>query len=326
VPVIGLEGGLAGGEEGPRLCADLERLVGQAEGLVGGGGILGTPLAVGLGGARHLGDAPPDLGAGDDQLGAPVVLRLGLREGGQEAIQIMAVHRARVPAEGGENGGGVLALGHLGHGVEGDVVGIVDQDQVVELVVAGEGGGLAGHALLQAAVAGEADDMVIEDGVAGGVEAGHGHPGGDGVADGVGHALAERAGGRLDARRPDVLGMARGERAGLAELLQFVQRQRVTGQMEPSVEEHRAVPGREDEAVAVDPLGCGRVEPQAFPEERGPDLGAAEGQAEVAGGTGVHGVDGETAGFVGGLGEDGFVHVGGRVGIQGSRMFAGTRM
>ena len=41
----------------------------------------------------------------------------------------------------------------LGHGVERDVVGIVDEDQVVEAVVAGEGDGLPGHAFLKAAVA-----------------------------------------------------------------------------------------------------------------------------------------------------------------------------
>ena len=38
--------------------------------------------------------------------------------------------------------------------------------------------------------------------------------------------------------------------------------------------------------------------------EHGPDLGAPEWQAEVAGGTLVDGVDGEATGLIGGLGEN----------------------
>ena len=54
---------------------------------------------------------------------------------------------------------------------------------------------------MQVAVGADAVGPVVDDGVAGAVELG-GQPAlGDGHADGVGEALAERAGGRLDARR-----------------------------------------------------------------------------------------------------------------------------
>ncbi len=75
-----------------------------------------------------------------------------------------------VPADRLELLRGVLALGHLRHRVEGDVVGIVDQDQVIELVVPGERDGFQRDAFLQAAVAREADDVVVEDGVLARVE------------------------------------------------------------------------------------------------------------------------------------------------------------
>ena len=52
-----------------------------------------------------------------------------------------------------------------GHGVESDIVGIVDQDQVIELEMAGERDRLLRDALLHAAVAGQRDDWLVENGV-----------------------------------------------------------------------------------------------------------------------------------------------------------------
>src|SRR3978361_1142311 len=51
-----------------------------------------------------------------------------------------------------------------------------------------------------------------------------------------------------------VRGGAGRQRAPLAELLQLVQRQVVAREVQDAVEEHRAVAGAEDEAVAVGPL------------------------------------------------------------------------
>ena len=50
----------------------------------------------------------------------------------------------------------------IGHRVERHVVGVVNEDEVIELEVAGEGDRLHGHAFLHAAVAGERDDVVVE--------------------------------------------------------------------------------------------------------------------------------------------------------------------
>ena len=185
---------------------------GKAETGAGGVDEFRAAFAVALGGAGDFRDAFADQGLGDDHLRAAVVVRLGLFDGGGDGGEVVAVDGDRVPALGGEIVLGVLALGDVGHGVERHVVGVIDEDQVVEAVVAGEGDGFLGDAFLQAAVAVEREDVVVEDRVLGGVEAGGGAFSGERVADGIADALAERAGGGLDARRFMELRMARRDR------------------------------------------------------------------------------------------------------------------
>ena len=95
--------------------------------------------------------------------------------------------------------GRIFALRLLRHRVERHGVRVVDEDQVVELLVARELDGLHPYALLHAAVARETHDVMIEDDVVFRVEPRLCHLGRDGHADGVADALAERSGGRLDA-------------------------------------------------------------------------------------------------------------------------------
>ncbi len=88
-----------------------------------------------------------------------------------------------------------------------------------------------------------------------GAEAGRHHAFGERHADGGGDALAERAGRRLDARRVAVFGMAGGADAELAEALQLLDRHvGIADQMMERIEQHRAVAGRQHEAVAVGPV------------------------------------------------------------------------
>ena len=82
-----------------------------------------------------------------------------------------------------------------------------------------------------------------------------GHP----HADAVGEALAEGAGRDLDAGRDVNLGMARRARSPLAELLDVVEREAVAVQVQHRVQKHRRVPVRQDEAVAIGPVGMARV-------------------------------------------------------------------
>ena len=81
---------------------------------------------------------------------------------------------------------------------------------------------------------------------------------GVGEADGGGEALAERAGGDLDAVGVAVLGVARGLRAPGAQRLEVVELEAVAAEVELHVLGQRAVAGRQDEAVAADPLVVAR--------------------------------------------------------------------
>ena len=121
-------------------------------------------------------------------------------------------------------------------------------------------------------------------------------------ADRIAEALAERPGGRLDARRMAVFGMAGGLAAELAEVLQLIERHvGIAGQMQQRIEQHRAVAGREDEAVAVGPVRLRGVELQELREQDGGDVGHAHGHAGMAGVRLLYGVHGE--------GPDGVCHV-----------------
>ena len=223
----------------------------------------------------------------------------------EEELHVVAVDGLDVVAERLEALGGVEALRGLGHRVERDGVRVVDEDQVVELLVPGELHRLERDAFLHAPVAGEADDVMVEDRVVLRVEARLGHLRGDGHADRVRDALPERAGGRLDAvRRVLELGVTGRLRAELAEALHLVEGHLlVAAEVQPAVEEHRAMTGGEDEAIAIQPLGVRRVVPERVAEEHGADLGAAERQAEVAALARVNGVDREPSGDGGCAGE-----------------------
>ena len=75
--------------------------------------------------------------------------------------------------------------------------------------MAGEAGGLRRDALLEVAVGRDDVRAMVDDLVLVAVELVGQPPLGDGHADRVGEALAERSGRRLDARRQAVLRMAR---------------------------------------------------------------------------------------------------------------------
>ena len=118
--------------------------------------------------------------------------------------------------------------------------------------MAGERGGLCGDALHHAAVATQRVDVEVNQILeAGFVEVGRHPASGDGHADAVRQTLTQRAGRRLDAAGPAVLGMARTAAIQLAEMLDRLQRHRRfaqrfvlladrldAGQMQQRVQQH----------------------------------------------------------------------------------------
>ena len=116
-----------------------------------------------------------------------------------------------------------------------------------------------GDALHHAAVAQDAVGVVVDHREAFAVELGgqmlfrHGH------ADRICDALTQRAGGGFNADGVAILRMAGGLGAKLAELLEVLNGQAVSEQVQKAVHQHGAVAGGEHEAVAVGPLGIGGV-------------------------------------------------------------------
>jgi len=86
-------------------------------------------------------------------------------------------------------------------------------------------------------------------------------------AHGGGEALAERAGRDLDAVGVAVLGVAGRLRAPGAQRLEVVELEAVAAEVELDVLGQRAVPDREDEAVAADPLAVAGVTTHDLLEE-----------------------------------------------------------
>jgi hypothetical protein len=249
--------------------------------------------------------APADVAVDDDQ-GRPADLGLEGVEGAGEQSGVVGVpDPEHVPAVALEATEHVVAVGEAGVAVDRDVVVVVEPAEVVELEVAGEGGGLVGDALHQAAVAGERVDVEVEEL---GAEALPLPLGGKRHPDRGGDALAERARGRLDPGGPAVLRVSRRARAQLAELFDLVQADRRLvehvvvgvdlanpGQVEDRVDQHRGMPGREHEAVAVGPGGvCGVVAEVVLPELVG-DRRQRHRRPGVAGARLLHRVDREGA-------------------------------
>jgi hypothetical protein len=142
----------------------------------------------------------------------------------------------------------------VGGAVDGDLVVVVQHDQLAEAEVAGEAARLARHALHQVAVGGDDVGAVVDDAqvvavvARGEVRLGERH------ADGGRDALPERPGRRLDARRVVHLGVAGRAAAPLAVAAQVVHRHVVAGEVQQRVLQHRAVAGRLHVAVAVPPV------------------------------------------------------------------------
>ena len=199
--------------------------------------------------------------------------------------------------------GRVFALRLRRHRVERDVVRIVDDDQVVEAQVARQRRGFGRDALLHAPVAGQAPDRLVEDARAGVVEPRRQHLGRDCLPDRVADALAERARGRLDAGGVMKLRVPRRLRFPLAKVPDVVERERIAREVQPAVEKHAAVPRREDEAVATEPLRIAGVVAKEVAVEDGADLGVTQRQSDVSGSGGADGVHRESAGNRGGGGK-----------------------
>ena len=179
--------------------------------------------------------------------------------------------------------------------VDADAVVVVDRNQFREPEGAGQRAGLVADAFHEAAVADEHPGAVIDDRMAGAVELSSQQLLGEGHADRVGETLPQRSGRGLHASGHAELRVTGCLAVQLAEALQLLERQRVAGEVQQRVQEHRAMSVRQHEAVAVRPVRIGRIVFQVAAPQHFGDFRHAHGHAGVATVGGLHGIDGEEA-------------------------------
>ena len=104
-------------------------------------------------------------------------------------------------------------------------------------------------------------------------------------------------------KRAGELGVTRRHGVVLAEVLHLLHGDVEAGEVQPRVHEHRSVPGREYEPVAVKPRGVLGVVAEAAlrAEQDGAHLGAAKRETQVARLGGRDRVHSQPTGFVGRL-------------------------
>ncbi len=230
-----------------------------------------------------------------------VCARVGDADGGIHRFDIVPVHASHhLPAVRLEPLRRVVREPALDVAVDGDAVVVVEADQLVQAQRPGQRRALVRDAFHETAVADETRRC-------GGRR--WRNPGrlnsaassfsASAMPTAFANALAERPGGRLHARGHAVLGMARRLGVELAEALQLVERQIVAGQMQQRVQQHRAVPVRKHEAIAIRPARIDGVVPQMPAPQCVGDLGHAHRHARVAGVGFLHGVHRQNAQCVG---------------------------
>jgi len=227
--------------------------------------------AVGRGGALLVGRAVADDRPAADQARPLVGDRLFQCAADLAGVEPVAL--GRVPATRRIARHHVLVAREVGRTVDGDSIVVPQHDQPPELQMPGEPDRLMVDALHQIAVAGDDEGPVVDLVVAvNRVQM----PLGDRHPDRHREPLPERAGGRLDPGKLEILRVPGARAVQLAKALDVVERRpRISGQVEQGVDQHRAVAGRQDETVAVRPGRVGGVVFQVPGEQCGRRVGHA---------------------------------------------------
>jgi len=139
-------------------------------------------------------------GGGQLDHGWLVLDLLGLLDGSLHTLEIgvTLLDVLDVPAVRLETLGNILGEGTLGVTVDGNVVVVVDGDQVTELQVTGHGSGLTGDTLHGATITEKGVGVVVDELKTWLVEGGGGVSLGDGKTNSVGETLTKRTSGNLN--------------------------------------------------------------------------------------------------------------------------------
>ena len=185
-----------------------------------------------IGRARFVRAAVADDGLDHDDRRAPGFL-LGGADRSFDGVQVVSVRDALdVPAVCLKALGDVFGESDLRVTLNGNVVVVVQANQLAEFEMPGQGCGFGGDAFHQVAVAHDRISVVIDHGRAVPVQAGGQVRFGNRHAHAVGEALPQWTGCRLDAGGQAVFRVAGSQAAPLAELLELFERQIIPGQVQ----------------------------------------------------------------------------------------------
>ena len=218
---------------------------------------------------------------------------LCLGNGRINCFGVVAVDFQHIPAGGQETLFLVRHVRNLDLAVDGDAVVIPQYDQVRQLQLAGKADGLLANALHQATVARDHVGIVINDlfGVARALDFF-----GDCHANGRGDALTQGAGCGFDTGGVAIFGVARGDRAQLAEVLDLLQcHLGVAREVQQRIKQHRAVACRQDKPVPVGPCRIGGIKLHVTLKQNRGDVGHAHGHPGVPRVGGSHRIKGQRA-------------------------------
>ena len=208
---------------------------------------------------------------------------LGLFRGfdrGINRLGIVTVDFLNMPARRLEALHLVGAVRQLNSAVDGDVVVVPQNNQLAERVTTSKTDGFLADTFHQAAVACDHIGVVIHQLAA---VLGALHFLCHGKTNGVGDALAQRTGGGFHRIDEEVFRVACSQGAHLAEVLDLLKRDLcVAHEIEQRIDQHGAVTGGQDKAVAVRPLWVRHVELHVFFKQDGRDIGHADGHAGMA--------------------------------------------
>src|SRR5438067_7258007 len=257
-------------------------LIREAKSFSRGINILGAGFAMGFRRSLNFRNPFPGKGMNDDELRFPVVAIFRDVTGVEEFLHVVALDFLGIESVGLKTFSRVLALRLVGHGIERDGVGIVNQNQIIEPEMPGEGARFRRHAFLETTVARQAKNMLVENAMFAGVEMCLRHFRSHCHTNRVANALPQRAGGTLDAGCVAKFRMSRRFRMQLAKIFDVLDRNVVAAQMQPGIQKHTAVTGGKNEIVAIDPTRLIWIGSEQITVEQRPDLGASEREAKMA--------------------------------------------
>src|SRR6266536_3719398 len=239
-------------------------------------------FAMGFRRSLNLRNPFPRDGVNDDELRFPVVALFRDVTGIEEFLHIVALDFLGIESVSLITFSRVFALRLVGHGIERDGVGIVNQNQIIEPKMPGERTRFSGDAFLETTVARQTKNMLVENTMLVGVEMCRRHFRRHCHTNRVANALPQRASGALDSWGFKKFWMPRSPRMQLTKIFNVVDRNVVAAQVQPGIQKHAAVSGGKNEIIAINPARLLWIVSEQITVEHGADLGASEWQAKMA--------------------------------------------